>query len=62
MKKFKGFSAAVKMRYLLFVFAAAVLVALPTRVYQLLALVDVTNGFYKERSLKREKYSVIQRS
>ena len=48
MNKIKGSSSAVKMKYLLFVFAAAVLVSLPTRVYQLLALVDPTNGFYKE--------------
>ena len=48
MKKIKGSSSAVKMKYLLFVFAAAVLVALPTRVYQLLALVDASNGFFKE--------------
>ena len=33
---------------LLIVFATAVLVALPIRVYQLLALVDTENGFYKE--------------
>ncbi len=48
MNKIKGSSSAVKMKYLLFVFAAAVLVSLPTRVYQLLDLVDTTNGFYKE--------------
>lgn len=48
MNKIKGSSSAVKMKYLLFVFAASVLVALPTRVYQLLALVDASNGFYKE--------------
>ena len=48
MNKIKGSSSAVKMKYLLFVFAAAVLVALPTRVYQLLALVDASNGFFKE--------------
>ncbi len=48
MNKIKGSSSAIKMKYLLFVFAVAVLVALPTRVYQLLALVDATNGFYKE--------------
>ena len=48
MNKIKGSSSAVKIKYLLFVFAAAVLVALPTRVYQLLALVDASNGFYKE--------------
>ncbi len=48
MNKIKGSSSAVKMKYLLFVFAVSVLVALPTRVYQLLALVDASNGFYKE--------------
>ncbi len=48
MNKIKGSSSAVKMKYLLFVFAAAVLVSLPTRVYQLLALVDSSNGFFKE--------------
>ena len=46
MNKLKGSSEAVKMKYLLFVFAAAVLVVLPTRVYQLLALVDPVTGFY----------------
>lgn len=48
MNKLKGSSSAIKMKYLLFVFAVAVLVSLPTRVYQLLALVDTTNGFFKE--------------
>ena len=48
MNKIKGSSSAVKMKYLLFVFATAVLVSLPTRVYQLLALVDASNGFFKE--------------
>ena len=47
MSKIKGSLSAIKMKYLLIVFATAVLVALPTRVYQLLALVDVENGFYK---------------
>ncbi len=51
MNKIKGSSSAVKMKYLLFVFAAAVLVVLPTRVYQLLALVDTTNGFFKENDV-----------
>ena len=46
MNKLKGSSEAVKMKYLLFVFAAAVLVVLPTRVYQLFALVDPVTGFY----------------
>ena len=48
MSKIKGSVSAIKMKYLLIVFATAVLVALPTRVYQLLALVDTENGFYKE--------------
>lgn len=48
MNKLKGSSAAIKMKYLLFVFAAAVLVSLPTRVYQLLAIVDSSNGFYSQ--------------
>lgn len=51
MNKIKGSSSAVKMKYLLFVFAAAVLVSLPTRVYQLLALVDASNGFFKENDI-----------
>ena len=46
MKNLKGSLSAVKMKYLIFVFAAAMLTALPTRVYQLLAIVDYTNGFY----------------
>ena len=46
MKKLKGSIGAIKMKYLIFVFVAALLAALPTRVYQLLALVDPINGFY----------------
>ena len=46
MNKLKGSLGAIKMKYLIFVFAAAMLVALPTRVYQLLALVDPANGYY----------------
>ncbi len=46
MNKLKGNFSAIKMKYLIFVFAVAMLVALPTRVYQLLALVDTVNGFY----------------
>ncbi len=46
MNKFKGCSKAIKMKYLIFVFVTAVLVALPTRVYQLLALVNSENGIY----------------
>ena len=48
MKKLKGCSKAIKMKYLIFVFATAMLVALPTRVYQLLALVNTENGFYED--------------
>ncbi len=46
MNKIKGSLNAVKMKYLMFVFAVAMLAALPTRVYQLFAIVDYTNGFY----------------
>ncbi len=46
MNKLKGKFAAVKMKYLFFIFVAALLVSLPTRVYQLLLVVDVNNGFY----------------
>lgn len=48
MKKLKGCSKAIKMKYLIFVFVTAMLVALPTRVYQLLALVNTENGFYED--------------
>ena len=47
MNKLKGSVAAIKMKYLLFVFATVMFVALPTRVYQLLAIVDLENGFFK---------------
>ncbi|MBR5441399.1 MAG: hypothetical protein IKV44_00455 [Clostridia bacterium] len=47
MNKLKGSSSAIKMKYLLFVFATVFLVALPTRVYQLLALVNTQNGFFE---------------
>ena len=48
MKRIKGAYEVIKLRYLLFVFAAVALVALPLRVYQLLALVDPATGFYTE--------------
>ena len=48
MKRIKGAYEAIKLRYLLFIFAAATLVALPLRVYQLLALIDNKTGFYIE--------------
>lgn len=47
MSKLKGSVAFIKMKYLLFVFATVLFVSLPTRVYQLLAIVDTENGFYK---------------
>ncbi len=46
MTKLKGCSKAIKMKYLIFVFVTAMIVALPTRVYQLLALVNPETGFY----------------
>lgn len=46
MKKIKGSSGAIKMKYLLFSFVIAVLATLPLRVYQLLVLVDPATGFY----------------
>ncbi len=51
MNKLKGSLGAIKMKYLIFVFAAAMLVALPTRVYQLLALVDPANGYYNSSDI-----------
>ena len=51
MNKLKGSIGAIKMKYLIFVFAAAALVALPTRVYQLLALVDPANGYYNANDI-----------
>ncbi len=51
MSKLKGSVAAIKMKYLLFVFATVMFVALPTRVYQLLAIVDLENGFFKSSDI-----------
>ena len=48
MKRIKGAYEVIKLRYVLFVFAAVALIALPLRVYQLLALVDPATGFYTE--------------
>ena len=48
MKRIKGAYEAIKLRYLLFAFAIVALMALPLRVYQLLALVDPSTGFYTE--------------
>ena len=50
MKRIKGAYEAIKLRYLLFIFAVATLIALPIRVYELLALVDNKTGFYTEDS------------
>ncbi len=51
MNKLKGSLGAIKMKYLIFVFSVAMLVALPTRVYQLLALVDPTNGYFNSSDI-----------
>lgn len=51
MNKLKGSSSSIKMKYLLFVFATVFLVALPTRVYQLLALVNTKNGFFENADI-----------
>ena len=51
MSKLKGSVAAIKMKYLLFVFATVLFVALPTRVYQLLAIVDTENGFFMKNDI-----------
>lgn len=46
MKKIKGQSKAVKMKYLLYLFAASLVVMLPVRLYQLLALTELDTGFF----------------
>lgn len=51
MSKLKGSSSSIKMKYLLFVFATVMLVSLPTRVFQLIALVNTENGFYDESNI-----------
>ncbi len=51
MNKLKGCSSSIKMKYLIFVFVSAVIVALPTRVYQLLALIDSQTGFYESKDI-----------
>ncbi len=51
MKRLKGSISAIKIRYLVFVFAIALVAALPTRVYQLIALVDANNGYFKENDI-----------
>ena len=50
MKRIKGAYEAIKLRYLLFIFAIASLIVLPLRVYQLLALIDAETGFYVQES------------
>lgn len=49
MSRLKGFSKSVKLKYVLFAFAAAVVILLPVRVYQLLAIVDPQNGFFRNQ-------------
>lgn len=46
MNKLKGSSNAVKMKHLIIIFAVSLVVALPLRVYQLIALVNPESGFY----------------
>lgn len=46
LKKIKGSSSSIKMKYLLFVFVAVLLAVLPLRVYQLLVIVDTETGFF----------------
>lgn len=48
MKKIKGQSKAVKMKYLMYLFAASLVVMLPVRLYQLLALTELDTGFFSE--------------
>ena len=48
MKKLKGAYDFVKLKYLVFVFAAAIITMLPTRVYQLLAVVETDSGFFAQ--------------
>lgn len=49
MKKLKGSSDSIKLKYLLFLFAASLLILLPVRVYQLLAVVETETGFFAEK-------------
>ncbi len=51
MNRFKGFSEAVKLKYVLFTFAASLVILLPVRVYQLLALVEPGTGFFSESDM-----------
>ncbi|NMP36789.1 MAG: hypothetical protein GX051_01480 [Clostridiales bacterium] len=46
----KGKIEAIKLRYLLFVFAGGLLVVLPLRVYQMLTIVESATGFYSEKN------------
>ena len=47
MNKIKGCSDAIKIKHLVIIFVVSLLVALPTRTYQLLALVNTENGFFE---------------
>ena len=46
MKKLKGSLKSVKMKYLLFMYAASLFILLPLRVYQLLAATERLTGFF----------------
>ncbi len=46
MNRFKGFSESVKLKFVLFAFAASVVILLPVRVYQLIAIVEPKTGFF----------------
>lgn len=49
MKRLKGSSDSVKLKYLLFLFASSLLILLPVRVYQLLATVETETGFFAQK-------------
>lgn len=46
MKKYKGSLKSIKMKYLLFIYAASLFILLPFRVYQLLAVTEIKTGFF----------------
>lgn len=48
MKKIKGMSKAVRMKYLMYLFAVSLVAMLPIRLYQLLGLVELDTGFFSE--------------
>lgn len=48
MKKIKGMSKAVRMKYLMYLFAVSLVAMLPIRLYQLLGLIELDTGFFSE--------------